>query len=556
VRLTDHRRVTAKAEREVAKVWFAPSADRRSLLDRAHRGDVVGALGKIPSVDTGPRLSMRRKVATLLAIMGPAVIVMVADNDAGGIATYAQAGQDFGLRLLWLVVVLAGVLLVNQEMVGRLGAVTGAGHARLIYERFGRRWGSFALGDLLVVNFLVIVTEFIGIALGLGYFGVSREVSVPLAAVALIALPLTGSFRRWERAMYVFVAASFAVVPLLVLVRHSAKFSPLAVGHPQIASEGTVFVVIALIGTTVAPWQLFFQQSNVVDKRITARWLSYERVDTAVGMVLFAVVAIAVLAACALAFSGTPLHGQFISAGTVAEGLRHRAGAWVGALFAVALINGSILGAAAVTLSTAYAIGEVRGTKHSLHRKWRDAPVFHGSYAALIALAAAIVLIPRAPLGVVTTGVQVLAGVLLPSALVFLLLLCNDRTVLGPWVNPRWLNVIATSVVAVLLVLSGLLTVSTLFPQVAFGLLVTIVPVTCAAIVGALYGVRLSIDRASQQLDGAFRDKTFWTMPSMETLSPPRRSPSRTVGLIVLRVYLVVAMVAVIVKVVRLITGS
>ena len=203
MRLTDHRRVTAEAERQVAKVWFAPSADRRSLLDRAHRGDVVGALGKVPSVDTGPRLSMRRKVATLLAIMGPGVIVMVADNDAGGIATYAQAGQDFGFRLLWLVVVLAGVLLVNQEMVGRLGAVTGAGHARLIYERFGRRWGSFALGDLLVVNFLVIVTEFIGIALGLGYFGVSREVSVPLAALALIALPLTGSFRRWERAMYV-----------------------------------------------------------------------------------------------------------------------------------------------------------------------------------------------------------------------------------------------------------------------------------------------------------------------------------------------------------------
>jgi hypothetical protein len=196
------------------------------------------------------------------------------------------------------------------------------------------------------------------------------------------------------------------------------------------------------------------------------------------------------------------------------------------------------------------------GTKHSLHRKWRDAPVFHGTYAALIALAAAIVLVPRAPLGVVTTGVRVLAGVLLPSALVFLLLLCNDRAVLGPWANPRWLNVIATSVVAVLLFLSGLLTVSTVFPQVAFGLLVTVVPVTCAAVVGALYGVRLSIDRASQQLDGALRDKTFWTMPSMETLSPPRRSASRTVGLVILRAYLVVAMVAVFVKVVRLITGS
>ena len=218
---------------------FSPSADRRSLLDRAHRGDVVGALGRLPSVDSGPRRSTRRRVVALLAIMGPGVIVMTADNDAGGISTYAQAGQDFGLRFLWLVIALAGVLLVNQEMVGRLGAVTGAGHARLIYERFGRRWGSFALGDLLFVNFLVIVTEFIGIALGLGYFGVSRYVSVPLAALALIVLPITGSFRRWERAMYVFVAASFAAVPLLAFVHHGADLSTLAAVHPHIASEGT-----------------------------------------------------------------------------------------------------------------------------------------------------------------------------------------------------------------------------------------------------------------------------------------------------------------------------
>ena len=422
--------------------------------------------------------------------MGPGLIVMAADNDAGGISTYAQAGQDFGFRFLWLIIVLAGVLLVNQEMVGRLGAVTGAGHARLIHERFGRKWGSFALGDLLVVNFLVIVTEFIGIVLGLAYFGVSRFVSVPLAALALMALPITGSFRRWERAMYVLVAASFAAVPLLLLVHHSAHLPTLWAGHLHIASEGTVLVVIAIIGTTVTPWQLFFQQSNVVDKRITARWLSYERVDTAFGVVLFTVVAIAVLAACALAFSGTPLHGQFVNAGAVAEALRHRAGAWVGALFAVALINGSILGAAAVTLSTSYAIGDVRGTRHSLHRKWRDAPVFHATYAAFIVLASAVVLIPRAPLGIVTTGVQVLAGVLLPSALVFLLLLCNDSSVLGPWVNPRWLNVIATSVVGVLLVLSGLLTISTLFPGVELDSVITIVPVICAGVLGALLGLQ------------------------------------------------------------------
>jgi Mn2+/Fe2+ NRAMP family transporter len=487
--------------------------------------------------------------------MGPGVIVMVADNDAGGVSTYAQAGQDFGLRFLWLLIVLAGVLLVNQEMVGRLGAVTGAGHARLIYERFGRRWGSFALGDLLVLNFLVIVTEFIGIAFGLGYFGVSRFVSVPLAAVALVALPVTGSFRRWERAIYVLVGGSFAAVPLLVLVHHSAKLQTLSAGHAHVASESTVLVVIALIGTTVAPWQLFFQQSNVVDKRITSRWLPYERVDTALGTVLFALLAVAVLAACALAFSGTPLHGAFVNAGTVAEGLRHRAGPWVGALFAVALINGSILGAAVVTLSTSYALGDVRGTKHSLHRTWRDAPTFHGSYAALILLAAGIVLIPGAPLGIVTTGVQVLAGVLLPSALVFLLLLCNDRTVLGPSVNPRWLNVIAASVVAVLLVLSGLLTVSTLFPRSTFDSLAIVIPVVCAGVLGAVFGFRLTNEEGRAALDERPGDRSFWTMPSIATLSPPLRSASRNTGLVVLRLYLVVATVAVVVKVVRLLVS-
>ena len=315
----------------VTRVTFSPPADRRSLLDRAHRGDIIGALGRVASTDTGPRHTLRRRGLTLLAVMGPGVVVLVADNDAGGIATYAQAGQDYGLRFLWLIVVLAGVLLVNQEMVGRLGAVTGAGHARLIYERFGRRWGAFALGDLLVVNFLVIVTEFTGVAFGLGYFGVSRYVAVPLAALALIALPVTGSFRRWERAMWLLVAVSLAAVPLMALARgpRVATAVTAVTAAPRHGHAGaTVLVIVALIGTTVAPWQLFFHQSNVVDKRITARWLRYERADTAIGTLLFACGAVAVLTACALAFSGGPLHGAYVDAGTVAASLRRAAGPW------------------------------------------------------------------------------------------------------------------------------------------------------------------------------------------------------------------------------------
>ena len=359
--------------------------------------------------------------------------------------------------------------------------------------------GTFALADLLVVNLLVLVTEFIGIALGLGYFGVSRYLSVPAAAMALVAVTGTGSFRRWERAMYALVAASLVAVPLLAVVRpHSATLLRVAAARPG-SSPGSVLVVVALIGTTVAPWQLFFQQSNVVDKRITARWISCERADTAIGTALFALGAVAVMSACAVAFSGTALHGAFADAGEVAGALRARGGAWAGALFAVVLVNGSVLGAGAVTLSTSYAIGDVTGTRHSLHRGWDDARTFHRSYAAFIAAAAVIVLIPSAPLGIVTIGVQALAGVLLPSALVFLLLLCSDRAVLGPWVNPGWLNTAAASVVGVLLALSALLTAVT---------------------------------------------------------PPPARARTRNAGLLVLRAYLLLAAAAVAVRIVQLIAGS
>jgi Mn2+/Fe2+ NRAMP family transporter len=558
-------RTPARPRDGLTRVSFGPSADRRSVLDRAHRGDIIGALGRVPSIDTGPRRGLRRRLVTLLAVMGPGVVVLVADNDAGGVSTYAQVGQDNGLRFLWLLVVLIPALFVLQEMVARLGAVTGAGHARLIYERFGRRWGAFALGDLLVLNFLVIVTEFIGVAFGLGYFGVSRYVSVPAAALVLIAVVVTGSFRRWERAMYLLVAFSLAAVPLMVLglAHHTGPISVAAAGASRGPAEAAVLVAIALIGTTVSPWQLFFQQSNVVDKRITARWLQYERADTAIGTVLFAIGAIAVLVACAVAFSGTALHGAYLDAGTVADELRRRAGPWAGALFAVVLLDGAIIGAGAVTLATSYAIGDVAGTKHSLHRSWRDARRFHGSYAALVILAAALVLVPGAPLGIVTIGVQALAGVLLPSALVFLVLLGNDRAVLGPRVNPRWLNVVACAVVACFLVLSGIFVLSSLFPDPAIGWPAIVSSLAGAGALGAACGLRLGNGEAMPrdlQPDAAPRDlqpdAAVWTMPPIESLPAPLASRARTVGLVVLRCYLLLAAVAVIVKVITLMVGS
>jgi Mn2+/Fe2+ NRAMP family transporter len=537
-------------------VLFAPTADRRSVLDRAHRGDIEGALGRVASVDTGPRRSAHRRLATLLAVMGPGVIVMVADNDAGGLSVYAQAGQDHGLRLLWLLVVLAPVLFVTQEMVARLGAVTGAGHARLIFERFGRRWGAFALVDLLVLNALTLVTEFIGVALSLGYFGVSRYASVPAAALVLAVVTGTGSFRRWEQAMFAMVGTSLVAVPLAVLSHpnHHRLAQTVASARGGLHTGG-LLLVIAVVGTTVAPWQLFFQQSNVIDKRITARWLNYERVDTGLGTALFALGAICVMVACAVAFRGGALDGAFRDAGHAATDLRATAGQWAGALFALALLNGSVLGAGAVTLSTSYAIGDVFGVKHSLHRRWRDASVFHGSFLALVVLAAAVVLVPGAPLGIVTVGVQALAGVLLPSATVLLLLLCNDEAVLGPRVNPTWLNTLATGIVGALLVLSALLTLTTLFPRV------DVAPVAgvFAGVLAAALVLLITTQRRRRPFirlgDDAW-ERATWTMPPIESLAPPVSSRSRTIGLVVLRLYLSGGAVLVVVKVVGRIIGG
>jgi NRAMP (natural resistance-associated macrophage protein)-like metal ion transporter len=542
----------AADDRWAGTVIHAPlprPVERRSLIDRAHSGDIEGALGRVVIHDAGPRRSWRRRLATLLGVIGPGVVVMVADNDAGSISVYGQAGQNYGTSLLWLLLPLAGMLCINQEMVARLGAVTGAGHARLIYERFGSRWGSFALFDLIALCLLTIVTELIGVDFAAGYLGVSRYVSVPVAAVALLAMTAGRSFRRWERLMGCLVMVNLVVIPLAIRSRPqplelARAFVPGLNGSP---TAGNVLFVLALAGATVVPWQLFFHQSNVVDKRITSRWLAYERTDTVIGTLLFVIIAVAILAVCAFAFDGTPLHGQFVDAGNVASGLGSRIGHSAGVLFAVILLNGSVLGAVVVTLGASYAVGDVLGVKHSLHRRWSDAPTFYGIYAALVLIATIIVLAPDAPLGVVTTAVQALAGVLLPSALVFLVLLCNDREVLGPWVNPPWLNAVAVASIGVLLALSALLTFTTLVPTLEVKPLVIAIAV---ALTAALAVLASTTDwRGDRRREHPERwSRTSWTMPPLDGLPAPVRSRGREIGLVILRSYLALAALVLVAK--------
>jgi NRAMP (natural resistance-associated macrophage protein)-like metal ion transporter len=527
-----------------------------AALDLAHVGDVHGALGTLTQSDlTAPGVRLNRW-RVFLAVLGPGLIVMVGDNDAGAFSTYTQAGQDYGTHLLWTLLLLIPVLYVNQEMVLRLGAVTRVGHARLILERFGRFWGAFSVIDLFLLNALTIVTEFIGISLGMAYLGLPKNWGVAAAALLVMASVSTGDFRRFERFALALVAGSLILIPVVFMAHPPWG----VVGHdffvprmPQHASLADVMLlIIAIVGTTVAPWQLFFQQSYVIDKRITTRLLQYERADLIIGIGIVIAGAAAMMAFCAAAFTGRPEFGHFEDAGAVAAGLAHYVRPAAGVCFAIALIDASMIGAAAVSLATAYAIGDVLSVRHSLHRGPKSAKAFYGVYFALIALAAALVILPGIPLGLLTNAVQTLAGVLLPSATVFLFLLCNDDVVLGPWVNSRGLNVFTALVVGVLVTLSVILTAAVLFPNVSAEGIERLLAIGSAlAILGTIASL-LFRNQAQRHGSWSAVEAAAWQMPALAALPPLKLTALNRLWLIVLRGYLVIAVIMVAIRVAEL----
>lgn len=541
------------------------SPPRSAVLDEAHLGDIKGALGTIAHHDTAPRNTWWARFRTLLAILGPGLIVMVGDNDAGAFGTYTQAGQNYGTTLLWTMLLLVPVLFVNQEMVLRLGAVTGVGHARLIFERFGKFWGAFSVVDLFILNALTIVTEFIGITFVLDFFGIPKVAGVCIAAAVTMAAVSTGNFRRFERFAVVLCLLSLLLVPVLVSIHPPVSqmahdfFIPDWPAHSKLSD--VMLLVIGIVGTTVAPWQLFFQQSYIVDKRITPRFMKYEKADLWIGIVFVMIGAVAMISFCAALYAGKPEFGNFTDAGGVLAGLEKYAGRTPAVLFAIALLDACIIGAAAVSLSTAYAIGDVFKIRHSLHRGVSDAKGFYLVYFGIIAAAATLVLIPGSPLGLLTEAVQTLAGVLLPSATVFLLLLCNDRAVLGPWVNSKKLNFFTGAVVWVLVMLSIILTASVMYPDITGE---TIIEVLAGGTLMAVAGYAATLVVRKRRLDSANgvsreTDPTYakeardtWRMPPLEDLPAPQLTMSKRVWMGVLRGYLIVAVALVIVKVVQM----
>jgi Mn2+/Fe2+ NRAMP family transporter len=522
---------------------------------------------------------MSAKLKTLLAVVGPGLIVMVGDNDAGAFSTYGQAGQVYGTRLLWTLLLLIPVLYVNQEMVLRLGAVTGVGHARLILSRFGKFWGAFEVIDLFLLNGLTIVTEFIGITLAAGYLGVPKVLAVAFAAGIIIATAFTGSFRAFERVAMFFCIGSLLLVPLYLMAHPAPSSMVRGFTSPDLpggAATGgmaaVMLLVIGIVGTTIAPWQLFFQQSYVIDKRITPRFIRYEKADLWIGIGIVVVGAAALMGTTAAAFAHSG--ASFTDSGGLARGIAASAGHVAGALFAVALLDAAVIGAFAVSLSSAYAIGDVLGLKHSLHRGVGQAKGFYALYAALIGAAAVIVLLPGSPLGLITEGVQVLAGVLLPAATVFLLMLCNDKAVLGPWVNTAKTNAFTGAVIAALITLSVVLTASVMFPAITASAIFAIMG-TCAAVALAGGGFALAAARRRSRAGAAAAggvgtggtgggaaagalspaDKLNWRMPPLDELQAPVIRGARRVGLLGLRGYLAIAMIMVVVKIVEAALG-
>jgi Mn2+/Fe2+ NRAMP family transporter len=540
---------------------FAAPLGRSAVLDEAHIGHINGALGTIRHGDIAPRTGWLAKLKTLLAILGPGLIVMVSDNDAGAFGTYTQAGQDYGTTLLWTLALLIPVLYVNQEMVLRLGAVSGVGHARLILERFGKFWGAFSVIDLFLLNALTIVTEFIGINLALGYLGVSKPLGVIAAAFLIMVAAGTGNFRRFERFSLVLVFGSLLLVPVFLMVHPPVGqmvgdfLIPKLPGGSHL--NEVMLLIIAIVGTTIAPWQLFFQQSYVIDKRITPRFIQYERIDLWIGILFVMIGAVAMMAFTAATFAGHPESGQFSDAGGVASGLEKYVGAVPAVLFALALLDACIIGASAVSLATAYAISDVLDLRHSLHRKPTEAKAFYAVYFGLVAMAAALVLTPGTPLGLLTNAVQTLAGVLLPSATVFLLLLCNDQAVLGPWINTKGLNLFTGAVIAVLVMLSIILTASVLYPDISGETIIAIlIGGSLAALVIYLTfgGVRRPVEPTVEPTGGWLRDT--WRMPPLVELPPRQLTTLNRIWLVVLRGYLIVAAGLVLVRIVQLATGG
>jgi NRAMP (natural resistance-associated macrophage protein)-like metal ion transporter len=401
--------------------------------------------------------SWKARIAITLAVVGPGFITANVDNDAGGIFTYSQAGAQFGYSLLWTMIPITIALVVVQEMCARMGAVTGKGLSDLIREEFGFRVTFLLMFALIITNFGNVVAEFAGVASSLELFGVSRFVVVPVAAAVVWLLVVRGTYESVEK---IFLAASGFYVCYIIaglLAHPDWKAAAMAtVSRPAatgLRKYGYLFMVIGLVGTTIAPWMQFYLQASIVEKGVTVRQYRTSRWDVILGCLFTDIIAWFIIVACAATLYAAG-RTDIKDAADAAQALRPLAGEYAYLLFAAGLFNASLFAASILPISTAYVVCEGLGFESGLDKKFHEAPVFYWLYTLLIVTGAGVLLIPRFPLVHVMVLSQVVNGVVLPFVLIFMLLLTNDRELMGEHTNSRWYNVVAWTTVVVMIVLT------------------------------------------------------------------------------------------------------
>jgi NRAMP (natural resistance-associated macrophage protein)-like metal ion transporter len=405
----------------------------------------------------------RRRLLLFLAVVGPGVITSNVDNDAGGISVYSQSGAMYGYALLWSLIPMTIALYVTEEMCARMGVVTGKGLSDLIREEFGFRPTFFLILAGLVVDMGNVAAEFAGVAASMQIFGVSKYISVPVAALAVWFLVLRGTSRAVEKiflaacVLYLsYVASAFLAKPDWLLAAKNTVIPSMQF------DAGYLLMLTALVGTTIAPWQFFYLQAAFVEKRVARRQYKQARADVLVGSISCMAIVFFIIVCTAATLHATG-HLYINDASEAAQSLVPLAGKWAGYLFAFGLLNASLFAASILPLSTAHVICEGMGFEAGIDHKFNDAPIFYGLYTAMIAVGAAVILIPRAPLEKILVLSQVGNGVWLPVVLIFILLLVNRRDLMGDQVNTRTFNVIAWVTTIAMIVLTLVLVYVSIF---------------------------------------------------------------------------------------------
>ncbi|MDE3090842.1 MAG: divalent metal cation transporter [Chloroflexota bacterium] len=410
----------------------------------------------------------RARFLLLLAVVGPGIITANVDNDAGGITTYSVAGAHYGYSLLWMLGLVALALIIIQEMSARLGVVTGKGLADLIRESMGVRATAVIIAIVVFANLANTVSEFAGVAASMEIFGVSKYVSVPFVAVLVWLLIVKGNYKFVERIFLVASAIYLSYVLSGIFANPPwGKVLEAAITPSFHLDVGYVTIFVTVIGTTIAPWMQFYQQAAIVDKGIKVEDFGYERVDVIVGSLFAVLVAAFITIACAATLFANGIRIE--TAKDAALALGPLAGQHAATLFALGLLNASVFSAAILPLSTAYVVCEAFGWESGVSRDWKDAPVFFFVYTALIVLGAGIILLPIKSLVETMLASQTLNGVLLPIILVTMLKLINDKRLMGKYVNGRVLNVLSWATVVILIVLTVILVITSVFPTALRG---------------------------------------------------------------------------------------